>query len=97
MHLSHCLANSLLLHLHQDVLDLVDGRGIADVLHELLGNRLALAGEMAGLQVVDSLPHVPVGNEEQGLKGLLSNPNVLAFNDSLKVELHFIILELPEA
>lgn len=97
MHFSHCLTYPLLLGLHQDILYFVDGRGVAYVLNELLSNGLTLAGEVAGLEIVYSLPHIAVSDKQQSLERFLCDLHIFSFNHSFEIELHLIVFQLPKA
>lgn len=97
MHFSHCLTYPLLFGLHQDILYFVDGRGVAYVLNELLSNGLTLAGEVAGLEIVYSLPHIAVSDKQQSLERFLCDLHIFSFNHSFEIELHLIVFQLPKA
>jgi hypothetical protein len=63
---------------------------------ELFSNGLALASEVASLDVVDGLTHIPISDEEQRLECLLSDLDTFPFDYSLEIELHFLVLQLTE-
>lgn len=97
VHLAHCLVDASSLGQSKDGLDLVDARSVADVQDQLVSDDLALTREVAGLDVVDRLPHVPVCDEEQRLEGLLGDLDLLALDDPLEVELDLAVAQLAEA
>jgi hypothetical protein len=81
----------------QDSLDFFDGWRIANVQHQFISDDLTLTSEVASLDVVDCLSHVPVSDKEKRLEGLLSYLHVFPLHDPLQIELDFIVLQLPES